>query len=1277
MMKPLLRKLAYLTAVLIIFAAVLVCVTSLSTPVINKHKSQIEQIATDLLHVPVTIQNVKISWHQYHPQINLNNVTIYNQAKQPQLHADQVNIFISAWQSVWQRQIVPDGIMISGTSVNLSQDENGQFTIQGLPELNQAQTTAETKMTEVIGWLAQQPNIILHNVDVHYVDKTNHKYFVSLYNLNISNSGTEHSIAGKAVLHQAIPTEIMLEVQATGDVLDLNKLHIRSYLYVTGASLTQWLKDFSWQQWQVKQGLASAKVWAEWRNGTWQRIQTAFQTYQLNLFSQVDNSNHFFNRLSGNMGWKREGNNQVIAGDEILIDMPGHLWPVTNFYIDLKPDQQGTLIPAIANFGYLDLADLQTFLFASSQSVPANIKQTLRDLQLKGNLQNTSIVFAENRFDWNQITFNTNFNQLSFLPKSNQPGLTNLSGKISAKGMTGRIVLNSNRVKVDYPTLFPAPLNIDQMTGDMNWDISNTNNKILTINSLQILNADAAVNLQGSLKFPQNNSPLVDVKANFAVPQANHIAHYLPTKVMYPNLIEWLKDAFITGEVKSGTAVLRGALADFPFDHNNGEFSVNADVYNITLRFAPEWPVLKHVSGKLAYRGRSMTIDLDHLETLNVTANQVHGEIPYFGDAKPQILTVQSDIQTDFANALKYVHQSPLEKNIGQMFSDVELRGPLALKLGLVVPLANPDNIKVNGAIILHDAEMNLIPWNLKLNELNGALNFTESTVTATDIQAKLWNKPFIFSLSTLQKTKTVSIIKASFINQIDIADLEKLLQLPLTQYARGTTQVNGEVDLSTQTPIELRLKSDLVGVAIDLPGNLKKPANVAKDYSLQLIMQAQQPLKVKMNYAKELSAAAVVDRKNDKLNLLSAELRLGKGEANWPKTPGIYLSGDFDVLDWDQVKAYLSQTGNAKVSEFSIRGIKVHANKLILLGQTLSDVDLDITPKANIWNISISSEEVEGDIAVPLPLTRQSVVKAEFDKVDLLLAPGKQPNAFTLDVKTLPALDLSIDDLNLNNMLLGELQLKTGPSVTGVNIQTLKINSKLLALQGTGSWTKATGTKIQGTGHSAHVSELLSSFGFDVHNFIASQGKFSFDLSWNKAPYDFALADLNGSAKLDLGPGRIVDIGKQNDAKMGLGQLLSIFSLQTIPRRLSLDFSDVFSKGYTFDTLRGNFTFQNGNAYTSDFLFNGPVAKVGINGRIGLADKDFNFTLIVTPYVTSSIPVAATATLLTGNPLIGLGAFAVNTMLGPQVSKATTYYYAVTGPWNDPVWKSVDVKKR
>jgi uncharacterized protein YhdP len=258
--------------------------------------------------------------------------------------------------------------------------------------------------------------------------------------------------------------------------------------------------------------------------------------------------------------------------------------------------------------------------------------------------------------------------------------------------------------------------------------------------------------------------------------------------------------------------------------------------------------------------------------------------------------------------------------------------------------------------------------------------------------------------------------------------------------------------------------------------------------------------------------------------------------------------------------------------------------------------------------------------------------------------------------------------------MQLGQVRFKTIPTANGLSIQSLMVSSPFIGLRADGNWN-ASGTQIKGTATSDDVSRLLSSLQFDAHNLVAKKGRFDFNLTWRTPPYAMNLASMNGQASLNLDQGRIVELSQTSGAKMDLGRMLNIFSLQTIPRRLSLDFSDVFQKGYSFDSFRSDVKFENGNAYTNNTRFDGPVARVAINGRIGLTQKDYDLTLSVTPYVTSSIPIAAT--LITGQPVIGIAAWAVDKVISSSVSNVTTHYYAVSGPWNNPSWEAVSAPRK
>lgn len=1229
-LKSVARRSAYLIAAIIIMAAILVAVTRMLTPVLDQHRADFARWASDLLQKPVTINSVRVSWYGYEPEISLNEVTVLDtKTHNPILQIDKVSVFISIPQSLWQHKIVPGGIMISGTDVNVHENEKGEITIQGFPAIggfNSQPYASESTFTDMLAWLSLQPRLILRDIDVRYKGFTGQKRFVTLYNLGLENSGSEHYISGKAVLHQEIPTEVTLALQWQAANADLAAIDANAYVYVSGLNLAQWMKGFVWKGWDLRQGVTSAKIWLAWKHGAWQKIQGNFQAYDLNLHSQADQSTHKINRLSGNLGWKRDGSSQIIAGEDILMDLPARLWPVTSFYLVFAPGADGALAPQSVKFAYANLSDIQSLALSTSGLLSASQRETLAGIGLTGSVENTSITFPAPWNDWQHIALESGFSQAGLRPWRQWPGMNNLSGSVKWDGTSGSLNIKSLQSEFRYDTLFANSLSLQQLSGSAQFR-RDQNNWSVQIPALQVLNKDLAANLSGSLTLTPGSLPVVDLKANLVMPQARRINEYLPMRIFDPDLANWLREAILSGEIKSAHAELKGALADFPFDDNNGIFLISAAVNNVDLHYAPEWPDLKGVAGKLEFSGRKMTVNVDQAQIANIPVTNVRAVIPYLGEAQPQVLQVNADeIKTDFSQALAFVHASPLEKTIGKMFAGVEVSGPVALRLGLTIPLKKPDNTEVQGSLDIQDAEMNLVPWKLDLSHILGQANFTDKTLDAENISAQLFNKPLHFNLATQQKTKDMSIVQASFATVLEMSDLEDWLKLPFTTYAQGAADVGGSIDFSLQQPMKVNLNSNLAGIAIDLPDPFGKKADENRDFSASITMSEAKPLQLNIDYGNLLSTALVLNRKEDKFSLASADVQF-KGS-------------------------------------------------LPVFGQQLTQPRLQLLPVQNNWNITIASPEVSGQIQVPAHITRQGLITARFDKMNVR-AQSAASTITKVDIKSLPSISFLANNFTYNNMPLGQVSIKAVPQGDKMNLQSLHIVSANMDLQATGDWKQnSTGyvTHLKGSAMSAHVSDFLSSLGFDVHNFVSSNGRLDFKLNWDDAPYAPNLSSMSGSASLSMGAGRIVDIGQGGNAKMGLGQLLSIFSLQTIPRRLSFDFSDVFQKGYSFDVVKGSFDLDDGDATTKDFYFDGPVAKVGIVGEIGLKDQDFNFTLIVTPYVTSSIPIAAT--LITMNPLVGLGAFAVNTVLGSQFSKVTTYYYEVTGPWSNPVWKSLKVYK-
>ena len=202
---------------------------------------------------------------------------------------------------------------------------------------------------------------------------------------------------------------------------------------------------------------------------------------------------------------------------------------------------------------------------------------------------------------------------------------------------------------------------------------------------------------------------------------------------------------------------------------------------------------------------------------------------------------------------------------------------------------------------------------------------------------------------------------------------------------------------------------------------------------------------------------------------------------------------------------------------------------------------------------------------------------------------------------------------------------------------------------------------KFSLTGNKA--SKVMEQFGFSGNNIKGGVTEINALLHWPNSPQLFDLKHLSGN--LDL---KIVD-GRFKDIEPGAGRIFGLLSVQSLPRRLSLDFKDLFKKGFSFDNIEGSFSIDGGHAHTDGLVMNGPSAKIEISGRTGLVAQDYDQKAIVSPALSNSIPVASA---LFGPVGIGAGAVyyigqKVFKSLPERVDNFLKQEYSIEGSWKSP----------
>ncbi len=1269
-------------AAIIILVALLVSIARFLTPALNAHRADFEKIASEFLQMPVLIHDVKVAWRGYAPEISLSNVTILDPTtEKPKISIQHMDIDFSIWRSVWSRTVFIESMVVAGVDLDINQETADQYQIGDLTKVNLKDTlTGESvKADTIIAWIFSQPQLALEDIHLRYLSQ-HIQQSITLKRLALRNTVTHHVLDGQAVLNQDMPTKVDIHLGWDGDVRKLLEAKAHVYLYFEGLSLPQWLSKQTWGGYKITQGIASTKVWVRWENNRIQKVQSEFNVYGLELYSIAQNRIEEVNRMSGVVGWRREDKSQFFVGEQILIDLPGHLWPTTSFAVTASEDVQGGLSINHVQFNYLDMVDTARFILGSNL-LSEQQRQTLIALNPQGDITTLQANLPADLTDIQHMIISGKLARFAINAWQNFPGVNNLSGSLSWDGSQVNVDVDSKKISLLINQLFAQPIEFDNLTAAARISRDSAGNWLVNVRNFHADNADLVFDSTITATVPHDNQPTLDFTSHFTIAHVVNVSHYLPVKIFDPDLTKWLRSAFLSGQAEEGKIIIQGNMKDFPFDTlpATGKFLISTSVKDVELNYGPGWPHLQHLNGMLTFAGSAMTVDVNKGQILDVPINQVHAVIPYLGNSAPQILNVDGLLQGDAASGLRFIQQSPLQKTIGKDLSALKLIGPMQLKLALTVPLKKPDNTRVNGDVVLTNATLTMPDWRLQLDKLNGGFNFTEDSINAKNITGETFGEPIALQMTTLHEKGVAGQLRADLSSAISIASLQNWLGLKLDNIATGRTPYQLQVFLSSHAATEqhadhLIVSTDLAGVELKAPLPYGKLAIDKKDLQVTIDLNDSKLLKTKIDYNKLLSAALTLKKSPQGFQFVGGELHLGSANASFQTEPGILITGDLASINVQEWQDYFSSLrgehiSNEKLDFKLLRGLDLRADIIDVLNTHLHQAHVKLTPANSNWLININSAELSGDVTLPFKLN-EAPIQGHFQRIKIPSSLSDMHK--TIDPRTVPAMSVEVDDISYHDIQFGHVYLDIVPSRAGLVIKQLRIDESTLKLHASGEWTQEKNkdySRLQGELNAPNIGAVLTQWGFNSSSLVGSTGDMKFDLSWQNTPYQPSMTSLSGNISLRLGEGRIVNLSESTNSKMGLGRLLNLLSLSNIPRRLSLDFSD-FGQGYSFDTMMGEFNFKDGNAFVDKMHFEGPIAGLQLKGRIGLVAKDFDMQLGVTPHVTGSLPVVAA---IAGGPIVGVATWLVDRVVSHAVAKSSNYEYHITGPWDNPVWTKLD----
>lgn len=878
-----------------------------------------------------------------------------------------------------------------------------------------------------------------------------------------------------------------------------------------------------------------------------------------------------------------------------------------------------------------------------------------------------------------------------FEPLGNAPGLEGVGGTLRGDGVSLSLSFDANApVRVDWPRGFGVAHEV-RLRGDvvgwrdgMQWQVQTP--------ALRIDGHGYAADARGGLAWQGDGSrPRIDLalavdRASLPVAKRFWVRHTMPAP-----LVRWLDDALVGGRVEHGRALVSGDLDDWPFTDRNGRFEATARIADATLQYQPGWLPAEQLNADVRFVGDGLSID-GRARVGDVAVTTLHADIDHYDGGR---LRVDAGAGAEARSLLALLRSSPLQRAHAETFASLTASGPVATTFGLTLPLRPRAAVEIDGGIELKGARLADRRWNLAFDGVRGTAVYSQHGFRADGLAVRHEGHPGRLSLragapyvrdpkQALEATLDGSLRTDALIAQApDQLDWLRPYLDGRSVWSIGVSIAKTGGALGAPTA-RLRLRSDLVGTTLSLPAPLRK--NAAEP--LPTTIEAPLPLgSGDLDVALGTRAAVRVRQRDGRTGVRVA---LGSGRVDEaPPAHGLVATGQaaaLDALDWISLVRGTGSDDTTGGPALPLQRIDVRAQRLILLGGVFRDTRVAVAPGGNATTVNVEGPSLEGTLAIEDG--QGAPVSGRFQRVHWRSAGANGPGTTdtsptservastnnarppstptsaasfaSLDPREIPPLAFDIADLRIADARLGQARLRTRPTSAGLRIEALDATHANQRLAMTGEWTgRGTGarTRIDASLASQDFGALMDGLGFGGR-LGGGEGSLKVEAAWPGGPAQFALGALEGRLVLDARDGRLLEV------EPGAGRVLGLLSLAELPRRLTLDFRDFFSKGFAFNTLAGTVRFADGRARSDDLRIDGPAAVIGIGGETNLRTQRFDQTIEVLPKAGNLLTAVGA---IAGGPVgAALGA-AANAVLRKPLGQIGAKTYRVTGPWADP----------
>lgn len=1242
-------------ATLVVLVALLVSGLRLVLPHLDSWRPEILAKIQAQTGIVVDASHLSASWENFGPILEVLdiNATLKDGGD---LSVKRVTLALDIWQSLlhmrWQFRDLTFYQLAVRTNTPLQRNDDG--------------SPIETDRISDL-FLRQFDHFDLRDSRLSFLTLSGQRAELAIPQLTWLNSNDRHRAEGQLSLSSLTGQhgimQVRMDLRDDKGILNNGRLWLQADDIDVKPWLNKWMQDnvaldtaqFSLEGWMTlnKGEVESGDVWLKKGGASWQGDK---DTHQLS----VDNLTAHVSRQQ--QGWQ--------------FDIP-----TTRITMDDRPWPQGSLafawVPAQEVGGpdgkrsdelrvrasRLDLNALDGML-PIAEKISPELGKVWRTMDPAGTLEKLALDIPLQATE--KTRFQASWKDISWKQWELLPGVENLSGTLSGSVEHGRVTAEMTKAKMPYATVFRAPLEIEKGVAALDWQ---KDERGLQIDGHNIDVQANAIHARGDFRYlqPEGDEPWLGILAGINVTDGGQAWRYFPENLMGKSLVDYLSAAIQGGQAENATLVYGGNPRLFPYKHNEGQFEVLVPLRNATFAFQPDWPALKNFDIQLDFLNDGLWMKTDEVALGGVKATNLTAIIPDYIKEK---LLIDADINGPGKAVGPYFKDTPLKDTLSTALDELQLDGDVSARLHLDIPL-DGEMTTAKGDVVLNHNNLFIKPLNSTVNDLRGKFSFVNGNLKSEPLQATWFNQPVNIDFTTTEGAKAYQV--AVNLNGNWQPAKTGVLPQQLSDAVSGSVGWNGKVDIelphSAGAKYNISIDGDLKNIASRLPPPLDK--------------QAGQALPVKLNvegnlHSFDLTGSAGGNNHFNSRWLLNQKLTLDR--AIWatdsrtlpplPEQAGLELN--LPPMNGAQWLGLLRQgvANNVSNSTQFPASVTLRTPALTLAGQQWNNLSIVSQPQGSGSVVEAQGREINGTFTLNNNAPWQAAIRYLYynpsatstDDNDISSPSTLLRGKTQIDFTGWPDLQLRCAECWLWGQKYGRIEGDFAIKGDTLSLANGLVDSGFARLTADGEWVNKSGgerTSLKGTLHGDKIDSAMNFFGIStpVRN---APFDVNYDLHWRSVPWQPQEESLNGILRTRLGKGDITDISTGH-----AGQLLRLFSVDALLRKLRFDFSDTFSsEGFYFDSIRSAAWIKDGILHTDDTLVDGLEADIAMKGSVDLVQRQLDVEAVVAPEISATVGVAAAFAV---NPIVGAAVFAASKVLGPLWNKVSILRYRITGPVDKP----------